>query len=72
MDRSRSKAIVESLCEFTPIGATQPVVLDVAVVSATLHDLSQRVRAGQFGEDLFFRLSGVTVTLLALRHRGTG
>jgi transcriptional regulator of acetoin/glycerol metabolism len=42
--------------------------VDVAVVSTTLHDLSQRVRAGQLGEDLFFRLSGVTVTLRALRH----
>ncbi len=55
--------------EFTPIGATRTVLLDVAVVSATLHDLPQRVRMGQFREDLFFRLSGVTVTLPALRHR---
>jgi len=55
--------------EFTPIGAAQPVALDVAIVSATLHDLPQRVRAGQFREDLFFRLSGVTVSLPALRQR---
>ncbi|MET1026253.1 MAG: sigma-54-dependent Fis family transcriptional regulator, partial [Dongiaceae bacterium] len=55
--------------EFTPVGAVKPVALDVAVISATLHDLSARVRNGQFREDLFFRLSGATLGLPALRQR---
>ena len=55
--------------QFTPIGATQPVTLDISVISATLHDLPQLVRTGRFREDLLFRLCGVTLTLPALRHR---
>jgi sigma-54 dependent transcriptional regulator, acetoin dehydrogenase operon transcriptional activator AcoR len=55
--------------EFTPVGAVQSVALDVAIVSATLHDLPQRVRAGQFREDLFFRLSGVNIAIPPLRQR---
>jgi len=55
--------------EFTPVGAVKPVALDVAVISATLHDLPARVRNGQFREDLFYRLSGATLSLPALRQR---
>ncbi|MEZ5830720.1 MAG: sigma-54-dependent Fis family transcriptional regulator [Dongiaceae bacterium] len=55
--------------EFTPVGATQPVSIDIAIISATLHDLPKQVREGQFRQDLFFRLSGATLALPALRQR---
>ncbi|WP_026873104.1 sigma-54-dependent Fis family transcriptional regulator [Inquilinus limosus] len=55
--------------EFTPVGGTRSVSLDVCVISATLHDLPQRVRDGLFREDLFFRLSGVSLELPPLRKR---
>jgi transcriptional regulator of acetoin/glycerol metabolism len=55
--------------ELTPVGGTRPIPLDVCVISATLHDLPRRVRDGLFREDLFFRLSGVTLELPPLRRR---
>lgn len=55
--------------EFTPVGGSQPICLDVSVISATLHDLPQQVRKGLFREDLFFRLGGATLELPPLRER---
>lgn len=56
--------------EFVPVGATQPVRAQFALVAASLHDLEQQVRAGRFREDLYFRLAGATVRLPVLRQRG--
>lgn len=55
--------------EFVPVGATEPVKVRFALISATLHDLKSLVQAGQFREDLYYRLSGATLTLPALRDR---
>jgi DNA-binding NtrC family response regulator len=55
--------------EVKPVGAPKPRAIDVRVVCATHHDLRQRVREGQFREDLFYRLRGVTVELPPLRAR---
>lgn len=40
-----------------------------AVVCATHHSLAEMVRAGEFREDLYYRLNGLTLTLPALRQR---
>jgi DNA-binding NtrC family response regulator len=55
--------------EVKPVGAAKPRRIDVRVVCATHHDLRARVREGEFREDLFYRLRGVTVELPPLRAR---
>ncbi|GGO79252.1 sigma-54-dependent Fis family transcriptional regulator [Marinobacterium nitratireducens] len=52
-----------------PLGGGEEVALDIALICATHHDLRQRVKAGDFREDLFYRLNGVAVRLLSLRER---
>jgi transcriptional regulator with PAS, ATPase and Fis domain len=55
--------------EVLPVGATQPVHVDLRVISATHHDLEERVGDGAFREDLFSRLCGFAFRLPALRER---
>ena len=55
--------------EVTPIGATRPIPVDLALISATHHDLERRVQVGAFREDLYFRLNGATLALPPLRER---
>ncbi len=55
--------------EISPLGAETPVALDVQVVSATHQNLAGMIGAKQFREDLFYRLSGMTLHLPALRER---
>jgi transcriptional regulator of acetoin/glycerol metabolism len=52
-----------------PLGAEESVEVDFQLISATHRDLEERVRAGLFREDLFFRLNGVSITLSKLRDR---
>ena len=51
------------------VGGTTPVDVDVRIVCATHRDLSAMVEAGQFREDLYYRLSGITLEVPALRDR---
>ena len=52
-----------------PIGASQPIQVDVRVVSASWALLAERVREQRFRADLFHRLATVTITLPPLRKR---
>jgi DNA-binding NtrC family response regulator len=51
-------------------GGSEPILVDVRVVSATSRDLQEAIRAGQFREELFYRLNGVAIRLPPLRERG--
>ena len=52
------------------LGGQQRIQVDTRVIAATNKDLKTEIAAGRFREDLFFRLSVVTVTLPPLRERG--
>ena len=55
--------------ELRPLGAPRPVSVDVRVIAATNRDLETEVRAGRFREDLFYRLTTVTMRVPPLRDR---
>jgi len=57
--------------EVIPLGGTRVRKLDVRFVSATNRDLRECIRKGLFREDLYFRLSGVSVEVPPLRTRRT-
>ena len=52
-----------------PLGASREVLLDTRIVTATNRDLDQAVRAGQFREDLHFRIKVLHIHLPPLRER---
>jgi DNA-binding NtrC family response regulator len=56
--------------EVVRTGGGEPIRVDVRVVSATSRDLQEAIRAGQFREELFYRLNGVSIRLPPLRERG--
>ncbi len=55
--------------EVVPLGGEAPVKLDIRLVSATHCDLAKKIAAGEFREDLYYRLQGVTLRLPPLRER---
>jgi two-component system NtrC family response regulator len=52
------------------VGGREHILLDARVIAATNSDLKSAMKASRFREDLYFRLSVVTMTLPALRERG--
>ena len=56
--------------EVRPLGCDQVRTVSVRVVAATSRDLPAMIDAGTFREDLFYRLSGVTLEVPPLRERG--
>ena len=52
-----------------PVGGTEDVAFDVRIVSATNRDLRQAATAGEFREDIFFRLAIFQLLVPPLRER---
>jgi DNA-binding NtrC family response regulator len=55
--------------EVIPVGATEPVPIDVRIMAATNRDLDEEIRRGGFRSDLFYRLNVITLQLPPLRDR---
>jgi transcriptional regulator with GAF, ATPase, and Fis domain len=51
------------------VGGHQPIPVNTRMIAATNKNLAESVRAGKFREDLFYRLTVVTLELPALRER---
>lgn len=55
--------------ECLAVGETKPTTVDVRVIAATNADLNKQISAGEFRQDLYFRLNVVPVELPALKQR---
>jgi len=55
--------------EFTRIGETKTRHADVRIVTATNKDLPEAIRAGEFREDLYYRINVINITMPSLRER---
>jgi DNA-binding NtrC family response regulator len=51
------------------VGGTTPIRVDLRIIAATNEDLKERVAAGAFRADLYFRLAEYAVTIPPLRER---
>ena len=54
---------------FTPVGASQPVSVDVRIIAATNKNLEDEIARGNFREDLFYRLNVIPFYVPPLRDR---
>ncbi len=54
---------------FYPMGATEPISVDVRVIAASNRPIPDMVEKGLFREDLFYRLSVMEITVPPLRER---
>ncbi len=52
-----------------PVGSNETLPIDVRIICATHRQLDQRIRTGEFREDLYYRLNVVRLTLPTLEER---
>jgi two-component system response regulator PilR (NtrC family) len=55
--------------QIIPVGSTEPVDIDLRLIAATNRDLAKDIKAGQFREDLYYRMNVVGIHLPPLRER---
>ena len=55
--------------EIRPIGATQPIKVNVRILAATNRDLPAAVAEGTFRQDLYYRLNVIPIRIPPLRER---
>jgi two-component system response regulator AtoC len=55
--------------EYLPLGAREPIRVDVRIIAATHRDLEEAIEAGQFREDLYYRLDVFNIKVPPLRER---
>ncbi|MCU7875648.1 MAG: sigma 54-interacting transcriptional regulator [Candidatus Thiodiazotropha sp. (ex Lucinoma borealis)] len=55
--------------EVIPLGGETPIKVSIKLISATHHDILSMVEEGEFREDLYYRLHGISLTMPPLRDR---
>ena len=55
--------------EVIPVGATEPVAVDVRIIAATNRELEAEIRRGAFRSDLYYRLNVIALHVPPLRDR---
>lgn len=56
--------------QFTRLGDSNLITVDVRIIAATNRDVEAEVKAGRFREDLLYRLDVIRIEMPALRERG--
>ncbi|RLJ21605.1 sigma-54-dependent Fis family transcriptional regulator [bacterium endosymbiont of Escarpia laminata] len=52
-----------------PVGGHREIPVDIRIISATHKDLAERVKQGEFRQDLFYRINVIELTIPPLRER---
>ncbi|PIS46280.1 MAG: Fis family transcriptional regulator, partial [Ignavibacteria bacterium CG08_land_8_20_14_0_20_37_9] len=55
--------------QFLPVGGVKPIASDVRIIAATNQNLFEKAKAGQFREDLYYRLNVIEIKLPSLNER---
>ncbi|CCQ91807.1 Transcriptional regulatory protein pilR [Nitrospina gracilis 3/211] len=55
--------------EFTRVGGTKPIKVDLRIIAASNRDLAQAVKDKEFREDLYYRLKVIHIQIPPLRQR---
>ncbi|QOP41688.1 sigma-54-dependent transcriptional regulator [Sulfurimonas marina] len=55
--------------EVRRLGSSKPIKIDIRVVSATNANLDEKIKAGEFREDLYYRLNTIPLNIPPLRER---
>jgi DNA-binding NtrC family response regulator len=55
--------------EIKPLGDSRPIHVDVRIIASTNQPLSEKIKAGEFREDFFYRLNVLPIRLPPLRER---
>ncbi|MCB1773005.1 MAG: sigma-54-dependent Fis family transcriptional regulator [Gammaproteobacteria bacterium] len=66
--QSRLLRVLETQ-EVVPLGSEKTIHVELNIVSATHRDLRQLIENGDFREDLYYRLNGITIKMPCLRDR---
>jgi PAS domain S-box-containing protein len=66
--QSKLLRVLHDKC-FEAVGSNRTVKVDVRIIAATNQDLLQKVEAGEFRQDLYYRLNVINFKLVPLRYR---